>query len=239
MMIATRRDFLFRAGDAAMLPAVSTVSAKKTSANDKIHLGVIGIGPRCRRVLKGMLPWEDLRCVAIADVQASRRQTGKEQVDGHYGNRDCLLYRDFRELLHRKDIDAVLIATGDRWHADASILAAEAGKDVCSEKPCGITIEACQRLARARCAAKNACSKRERNVAAFPISKRRLRLPGAASWEESTLCMPRFIGRFWKTLGFRPSLGRIGKSAIGICGLDRRLGVPSIPKRTSFDNWRN
>ncbi len=147
-MISTRRDFLFHAGASVMLPAVSTVAAKKTAANDKIHLGVIGIGPRCRRVLKGMLPWEDVRCVAIADVQASRRQTGKELVDGHYGHRDCRLYRDFRELLLRKDIDAVLIATGDRWHADASILAAEAGKDVYSEKPCGITVDACQRLAR-------------------------------------------------------------------------------------------
>ena len=147
-MISTRRDFLFHAGAAAMFPAFSTVAAKKTATNDKIHLGVIGIGPRCRRVLKGMLPWEDVRCVAIADVQASRRQTGKELVDGHYGNRDCRLYRDFRELLLRKDIDAVLIATGDRWHADASILAAEAGKDVYSEKPCGITIAACRRLAR-------------------------------------------------------------------------------------------
>lgn len=147
-MIATRRDFLFRAGAAAMLPAVSTVAAKKTSVNDKIHLGVIGIGPRCRRVLRGMLPWEDARCVAIADVQASRRQSGKKLVDDHYGNSDCRLYRDFRELLLRKDIDAVLIATGDRWHADASILAAEAGKDVYSEKPCGITIAACRRLAR-------------------------------------------------------------------------------------------
>ena len=147
-MIATRRDFLFRAGAAAMLPAVSTVAAKKTSVNDKIHLGVIGIGPRCRRVLRGMLPWEDARCVAIADVQASRRQSGKKLVDDHYGNSGCRLYRDFRELLLRKDIDAVLIATGDRWHADASILAAEAGKDVYSEKPCGITIAACRRLAR-------------------------------------------------------------------------------------------
>jgi predicted dehydrogenase len=58
-----------------------------------------------------------------------------------------VLFRDFRELLDRKDIDAVLIATGDRWHAPASILAAQAGKDVYSEKPCGITVAACQELA--------------------------------------------------------------------------------------------
>jgi len=88
-----------------------------------------------------------VRCVAIADVQASRRDAGKTMVDTHYGNSDCKLYRDFRELLDRPDIDAVLVATGDRWHAAASMLAAQAGKDVYSEKPCGITIEACQQLA--------------------------------------------------------------------------------------------
>ena len=72
---------------------------------------------------------------------------GKQLVDEHYGNQDCELYRDFRELLARKDIDAVLIATGDRWHAPASMLAAKAGKDVYSEKPCGLTIGLCQQLA--------------------------------------------------------------------------------------------
>jgi predicted dehydrogenase len=84
--------------------------------------------------------------VAIADVQASRRSQGKQKVDDFYGNKDCVLYHDFRDLLAREDIDAVLIATGDRWHSSASILAAEAGKDVYSEKPCGITIDACQKL---------------------------------------------------------------------------------------------
>lgn len=96
-----------------------------------------------------MLPNNNVRCVAIADVQELRRISGKAFVDDIQGNEDCKLYRDFRELLERRDIDAVLIATGDRWHADATILAAEAGKDVYSEKPCGITIDACQRLAKA------------------------------------------------------------------------------------------
>ena len=57
-------------------------------------------------------------------TRARRRSTRR------YGNADCKTYRDLRELLDRKDIDAVLIATGDRWHAPASILAAKAGKDV-------------------------------------------------------------------------------------------------------------
>ncbi len=102
---------------------------------------------RCTYDLKAMLGLPDVQCVAIADVQASRRDAGKKLVDDHYGNRDCLLYRDFRELLAREDIDAVLIATGDRWHASASIMAAKAGKDVYSEKPCGLTIAYCQELA--------------------------------------------------------------------------------------------
>jgi predicted dehydrogenase len=118
-----------------------------TPPSEKITLGVIGIGPRCTYDLKAMLGFTDVRCVAIAEVQAKRREAGKKLVDGHYGNGDCRVYRDFRELLDRKDIDAVLIATGDRWHAPASILAAKAGKDVYSEKPCGITIAACQELA--------------------------------------------------------------------------------------------
>jgi predicted dehydrogenase len=145
---STRRDFLFTTmGSSLILPFLSTRAAAATSANNKIQLGVIGIGPRCRYVLGGMLKSPDVRCVAIADVQASRRNAGKELVDGFNKDTNCKLYRDFRELLERKDIDAVLIATGDRWHAAASMLAARAGKDVYSEKPCGITIGACQQLA--------------------------------------------------------------------------------------------
>ncbi|WP_013628812.1 Gfo/Idh/MocA family protein [Rubinisphaera brasiliensis] len=133
----------------AALPSMvpSLAHAKAVSANEKINLGVIGIGPRCRYDLTAMLKFDDIRCVAIADVQQSRREAGKKLVDDHYGDSRCELEQDFRALLDRDDIDAVLIATGDRWHSPASILAAEAGKDVYSEKPCGITIEACQQLA--------------------------------------------------------------------------------------------
>ena len=148
----TRRDFILEsvataASVATFIPAHVLGREGKLAPSEKITLGVIGIGPRCTYDLKAMLPFPDVRCVAIADVQANRRAAGKTLVDQHYGNKDCVLYRDFRELLDRKDIDAVLIATGDRWHAAASIMAAKAGKDVYSEKPCGITIAACQELA--------------------------------------------------------------------------------------------
>ncbi|TWT93797.1 Gfo/Idh/MocA family protein [Stieleria varia] len=151
-----RREFL--ADTSKMVAATAAASAlmgtpqsqaaqSSQSANDRINLGVIGIGPRCRYDLAAMLNLDDIRCIAIADVQQSRRDVGKKMVDDHYGNTECQLHQDFRELLDRSDIDAVLIATGDRWHADASMLAAQAGKDVYSEKPCGITIEKCQQLA--------------------------------------------------------------------------------------------
>jgi predicted dehydrogenase len=147
----SRREFL-TATAAAVAAAPFIVSSKAYGAgnalapSEKITLGVVGIGPRCTYDLKSMLQLKDVQCVAIADVQQSRRDAGKALVDGHYGNTDCQLYRDFRELLARDDIDAVIVATGDRWHAKASMLAAEAGKDVYSEKPCGITIGDCQDL---------------------------------------------------------------------------------------------
>lgn len=149
-MTTNRRTFIKVAsavGAMAATQGLKAVAQTPNAANERIQLGVIGIGPRCTYDLQAMLKFDDIRCVAICDVQESRRDAGKKLVDTHYGNSDCKLYHDLRELLAREDIDAVLIATGDRWHAAASILAAEAGKDVYSEKPCGITIGDCQRLA--------------------------------------------------------------------------------------------
>jgi predicted dehydrogenase len=71
----------------------------------------------------------------VCDVKKSRRDTVKKMADKHHGNNDCAQYRDFRELLDRGDIDAVLIATGPNWHATAAMYAARAGKDMYCEKP--------------------------------------------------------------------------------------------------------
>lgn len=149
----SRRSFLKRslaAGAAVAAPLI--VPARllgregAVAPGGKIVLGVIGIGPRCQQVLGCMLAEEDVQCVAICDVQADRRANAKAMVDKRYGNTDCAAYCDFRELLARPDIDAVLVATGDRWHALASIMAARAGKDVYSEKPCGMTIGECRAI---------------------------------------------------------------------------------------------
>ncbi|MBC8374262.1 MAG: gfo/Idh/MocA family oxidoreductase, partial [Planctomycetes bacterium] len=107
----------------------STVLGKDgaTAPSDRIVLGAIGIGPRGRYVLGRMLEEKGVQFVAIADVQKSRREYVKQMADRKYGNKDCVMYRDMFELLGRKDVDSVLIATGDHWHALASILAAKAG----------------------------------------------------------------------------------------------------------------
>ena len=104
--------------------------------SERIVLGAIGIGNRGTYVLGCFLQEPDVQFVAICDVKAARRKAIKKKADDKYGNHDCAMYRDLHELLAREDIEAVLIATGPNWHATASILAANAGKDVYCEKPC-------------------------------------------------------------------------------------------------------
>ena len=131
------------------IPAKALGRDGVAAPSERIVLAVIGQGPRGRYDLSVMLGEKDIQFVAVCDVQRSRRLQAKEMVDNHYGNRDCVMYRDMFEVFGRSDIDAVLIATGDRWHALASILAMKAGKDVYSEKPCGMTIREIQALTEA------------------------------------------------------------------------------------------
>jgi hypothetical protein len=144
----SRRRFigtLGAAGAALAMPLGVRAAAlgrdDKVRASDRVVLGGIGLGGRGKGVLRWMLEGKDIQFVAICDIRKSRREEVKRIADEHHYNTDCVMYADLREfLVECTDIDAVLIATGDRWHALASILAMRAGKDVYSEKPSCMTI---------------------------------------------------------------------------------------------------
>jgi len=144
----TRRQWLrtaAKAGAALLVPAVvrSTALGKEgaVAPSERILVGGIGLGGRGTGDLRWMLPEKDVQFVAICDIRKSRREAIKKMVDNRYGNQDVKTYTDIREFLaERTDIDAILTATGDRWHALSSILSMRAGKDVYTEKPSCMTI---------------------------------------------------------------------------------------------------
>ncbi len=146
--ILTRSQFLTRtalAAGAVALPYYTPASALGRDGggapSERIVMGGIGIGGRGSYDLNAILSERDVQWVAVCDVLKSRRDAAKHTVDRKQGNKDCATYGDLRQLLaERPDVDAVLIATGDRWHALASVWAMRAGKDVYCEKPACLTM---------------------------------------------------------------------------------------------------
>jgi len=129
-------------GAAAPFILPSRIWAAETKPNDLLTIGCIGIGTQGRGLMGGHLRSKDTRVVAVCDVDTTRREFARKTVDEHYAKeaaaasaKGCDAYKDFRELLARKDIDAVVIATPDHWHALVAIAAAKAGKDIYCEKP--------------------------------------------------------------------------------------------------------
>lgn len=141
-----RRRFLsatVKAGGLMMLPQLvpaKVLGRGGVAPSERVNLGAIGIGNRGWYVLGCFLQEPDVQFRAIADVKQARREAVKRRADEKYGNNDCDMHRDLRELLDRRDIDAVLIATGPNWHATAACLTANAGKDMYCEKPCSKNI---------------------------------------------------------------------------------------------------
>jgi len=114
--------------------------------SERIVLGNIGIGSMGGGHLHGWLGHKDVQVTAVCDLREAFRQRAKRMVDEKYGNQDCRMYHDFRQLLARPDIDAVCIATPDHWHALVSIEAAKNGKDMYQEKPADVHVAAAKAL---------------------------------------------------------------------------------------------
>lgn len=112
----------------------------KPAPSERLTMGAIGLGGQGMYNLRSFLTCDDLRILAVCDVDTNHRIRARQTVDSAYGNADCAAYNDFREILIRDDIDTVLIATPDHWHAIISIEAAKVSKDIYCEKPISLTV---------------------------------------------------------------------------------------------------
>jgi predicted dehydrogenase len=136
-----RRTFT-QAALAAGTLATLTPTARPAGANDRIRLGFIGVGNRGDQLLDGFLPHKDTEVVGLCDVYEPYLEPANKKAGGH-----AKFHHDYREMLDRKDVDAVVIATPDHWHALMFVDACRAGKDVYCEKPLSLTIGEGRRMA--------------------------------------------------------------------------------------------
>jgi predicted dehydrogenase len=153
MKSINRRNFLKTAGAAIILPAIlpGCVLGRggKAPPSGKINMGVVGWGGQGRSDTGEFLGQDDCRVVAVCDVDKNRLKDGVNSINQHYSNNDCASYHDYRELLARPDLDAVLIAVPDNWHGLVATAAAGRGLDIYGEKPLARTIAEQQAIVKA------------------------------------------------------------------------------------------
>ncbi|MCB1064014.1 MAG: Gfo/Idh/MocA family oxidoreductase [Verrucomicrobiae bacterium] len=145
-----RRDFLRQSTATTLLTTVAgsvTLSNAKAAANDRINIGVIGVGKQGVSDFSKAMKFPQTQMVAMCDVVAARRENGKKIANDFYAKLNnqpdydgVKTYEDFREVIAREDIDAVMVVTPDHWHAIPVVAAAKAGKDIYCEKPISRTI---------------------------------------------------------------------------------------------------
>jgi len=146
MKSITRRHFINQAAlaggviAAGSFPFVRAARAAEPGASDKIRFGVIGCGGMGQVDLADFVANPDAECVVICDLDDARIAKGLE-ICQKAGRKAPATTKDFRRVLDRKDLDAVVIATPDHWHALPAVMACQAGLDVYVEKPLGRTID--------------------------------------------------------------------------------------------------
>jgi predicted dehydrogenase len=140
----TRRDLLKKTAAVAAFPTIVPSSVlglgQSPAPSDRIGVGCIGVGPQGVYDMGRFLAQKDARVLAVCDLKEEQRQSASNRVNAVYDNKDCAVYKDFRELVARKDIDVVLIATPDHWHTLTALAALRAGKDIYCEKPLGLSV---------------------------------------------------------------------------------------------------
>ena len=149
----SRRRFLALTGAAICAPTIIPASALgregKTAPSDRIVMGVVGWGMMGPGNTDALLSYQDCQIVAACDLDKNHLRSALDRVNGHYKNQDCKSYHDYREMMARKDIDAVMLAVPDHWHALLATEAARNGKDIYGEKPLARTVAEQQAIVKA------------------------------------------------------------------------------------------
>jgi predicted dehydrogenase len=130
-----RRKFVQGAAAVGGLAAIRLADGAAIGSNDRVRLGIIGVGNRGDRLLDSFLKHKDAEIVAISDVYEPYIDAAQQKIGGK-----AQAYHDYRKLIEQKDIDAIVIATPDHWHALQFVEACRAGKDVYVEKPASLTV---------------------------------------------------------------------------------------------------
>lgn len=140
----SRRQFIATTGLAALAgPAILTSSAaerKRKSPSERITMGVVGWGMQGPSNTAAFMDLPDCQVVATCNIDKSHLEKSVNTINGRYKNKDCKAYSDYREMMARDDIDAVMLAVPDHWHALMAVEAAKQGKDIFGEKPLAKTI---------------------------------------------------------------------------------------------------
>jgi len=143
-----RRQFLKSATVAAasaagfpyFVPSAALGQAGRVAPSERIVMACIGVGSQGTGNMRGFLGKKEVQIVAVCDVDKGHRDQAKKRVDDRYGNSDCKACLDFRDVVERKDIDALSLALPDHWHSIPVVMGARAGKDIFAEKPLARTI---------------------------------------------------------------------------------------------------
>jgi len=140
----SRRQFIATTAAAIAAPAFIPASALgrggAVAPSERIVVGIVGWGMMGPGNTSGLMGNKDCQVVAACDLDKRPLQKAVDAINKHYGNSDCKAYHDYREMFARTDLDAVMLAVPDHWHAVMSIDAANAKKDIYGEKPLARTI---------------------------------------------------------------------------------------------------
>src|SRR5882762_7206279 len=149
----SRRRFIAATGFAVAAPTIIPASAlgrgAQAAPSERVTLGVVGWGMQGPSNTDAFLKLKDCQVVAACDIDKNHLNAAVGTINGHYGNNDCKTYHDYHELMARTDIDAVMLAVPDNWHALISTEAANNKKDIYGEKPLARTIAEQQAIVKA------------------------------------------------------------------------------------------